>query len=65
MNQADVLEISRRHFCDLKGGWPYGGGPWIGLIIAIFQTLTSIQRSADLRAENYQFLPLLLYSCRL
>ena len=45
MNQADVLEISRLTFLViLKAGGPImAAGLVIGLIIAIFQTLTSIQ----------------------
>ena len=45
MNQADVLEISRMTFVViLKAGGPImAAGLVIGLIIAIFQTLTSIQ----------------------
>ena len=45
MNQADVLEISRMTFLViLKAGGPImAAGLVIGLIIAIFQTLTSIQ----------------------
>ena len=45
MNQADVLEISRLTFIViLKAGGPImAAGLVIGLIIAIFQTLTSIQ----------------------
>ena len=45
MNQADVLEISRLTFrVILKAGGPImAAGLVIGLIIAIFQTLTSIQ----------------------
>ena len=45
MNQADVLEISRQTFIViLKAGGPImAAGLVIGLIIAIFQTLTSIQ----------------------
>ena len=45
MNQADVLEISRlTFFVFLKAGGPImAAGLVIGLIIAIFQTLTSIQ----------------------
>jgi len=45
MNQADVLEISRlTFFVILKAGGPImAAGLVIGLIIAIFQTLTSIQ----------------------
>ena len=45
MNQADVLEISRVTFLViLKAGGPImAAGLVIGLIIAVFQTLTSIQ----------------------
>ena len=45
MNEADVLEISRMTFIViLKAGGPImAAGLVIGLIIAIFQTLTSIQ----------------------
>ena len=45
MNQADVLEISRLTFLViLKAGGPImAAGLVIGLIIAVFQTLTSIQ----------------------
>ncbi|SVA85171.1 uncharacterized protein METZ01_LOCUS138025 [marine metagenome] len=45
MNQADVLEISRMTFLViLKAGGPImAAGLVIGLIIAVFQTLTSIQ----------------------
>ena len=45
MNQADVLELSRLTFLViLKAGGPImAAGLVIGLIIAIFQTLTSIQ----------------------
>ena len=45
MNQADVLEISRLTFLViLKAGGPImAAGLLIGLIIAVFQTLTSIQ----------------------
>ena len=45
MNQADVLEISRLTFLViLKAGGPImAAGLVIGLIIALFQTLTSIQ----------------------
>ena len=45
MNQADVLEISRLTFLViLKSGGPImAAGLAIGLLIAIFQTLTSIQ----------------------
>ena len=45
MNQADVLEISRLTFIViLKAGGPImAAGLVVGLIIAIFQTLTSIQ----------------------
>ena len=45
MNQADVLEISRlTFFVILKAGGPImAAGLAIGLLIAIFQTLTSIQ----------------------
>ena len=45
MNQADVLEISRLTFLViLKAGGPVmAAGLVIGLVIAIFQTLTSIQ----------------------
>ena len=45
MNQADVLEISRLTFIViLKAGGPImAAGLVIGLIIALFQTLTSIQ----------------------
>ena len=45
MNQADVLEISRlTFFVILKDGGPImAAGLVIGLIIAVFQTLTSIQ----------------------
>ena len=45
MNQADVLEISRMTFLViLKAGGPImAAGLVIGQIIAIFQTLTSIQ----------------------
>ena len=45
MNQADVLEISRLTFLViLKAGGPImAAGLMIGLIIAVFQTLTSIQ----------------------
>ena len=45
MNQADVLEISRLTFLViLKAGGPImAAGLIIGLIIAVFQTLTSIQ----------------------
>ena len=45
MNQADVLEISRlTFFVILKAGGPImAAGLVIGLIIAVFQTLTSIQ----------------------
>ena len=45
MNQADVLEISRSTFIViLKAGGPImAAGLIIGLIIAVFQTLTSIQ----------------------
>ena len=45
MNEADVLEISRMTFLViLKAGGPImAAGLVIGLIIAIFQTLTSIQ----------------------
>ena len=45
MNQAAVLEISRlTFFVILKAGGPImAAGLVIGLIIAVFQTLTSIQ----------------------
>lgn len=45
MNQADVLEISRlTFFVILKAGGPImAAGLVIGLIIAIFQTMTSIK----------------------
>ena len=45
MNQADVLEISRlTFFVILKAGGPImAAGLVIELIIAVFQTLTSIQ----------------------
>ena len=45
MNQADVLEISRLPFIViLKAGGPImAAGLVVGLIIAVFQTLTSIQ----------------------
>ncbi|MBD46512.1 MAG: flagellar biosynthetic protein FliQ [Rhodospirillaceae bacterium] len=45
MNQADVLEISRLTFLViLKAGGPImAAGLVVGLIIAVFQTLTSIQ----------------------
>ncbi len=45
MNQADVLEVSRlTFFVILKAGGPImAAGLVVGLIIAIFQTLTSIQ----------------------
>ena len=45
MNQAEVLEISRlTFFVILKAGGPImAAGLVIGLIIAVFQTLTSIQ----------------------
>ena len=45
MNQVDVLEISRLTFLViLKAGGPImAAGLVIGLIIAVFQTLTSIQ----------------------
>ena len=45
MKQADVLEISRlTFFVILKAGGPImAAGLVIGLIIAVFQTLTSIQ----------------------
>ena len=45
MNQADVLEISRETFFVIlqMGGPIMGAGLAIGLVIAIFQTLTSIQ----------------------
>ena len=45
MNQADVLEISRMTFLViLKAGGPImAAGLVVGLIIAVFQTLTSIQ----------------------
>ncbi|MEE2745563.1 MAG: flagellar biosynthetic protein FliQ [Pseudomonadota bacterium] len=45
MNQTDVLEISRLTFLViLKAGGPImAAGLVIGLVIAIFQTLTSIQ----------------------
>lgn len=45
MNQADVLEISRLTFLViLKAGGPImAAGLIVGLIIAVFQTLTSIQ----------------------
>ena len=45
MNQADVLEISRLAFIViLKAGGPImAAGLVVGLIIAVFQTLTSIQ----------------------
>ena len=45
MNQADVLEISRlTFFVILKAGGPImAAGLVIGLISAVFQTLTSIQ----------------------
>ena len=45
MNQADVLEISRLTFIViLKAGGPImAAGLVIGLAIAVFQTLTSIQ----------------------
>ncbi len=45
MNQADVLEVSRlTFFVILKAGGPImAAGLVIGLIIAVFQTLTSIQ----------------------
>ena len=45
MNQTDVLEISRMTFLViLKAGGPImAAGLVIGLIIAVFQTLTSIQ----------------------
>ena len=45
MNQADVLEISRLTFVViLKAGGPImAAGLVVGLIIAVFQTLTSIQ----------------------
>ena len=45
MNQADVLEISRlTFFVILKAGGPImAAGLVIGLVIAVFQTLTSIQ----------------------
>ena len=45
MNQSDVIEISRlTFFVILKAGGPImAAGLVIGLIIAVFQTLTSIQ----------------------
>ena len=45
MNQADVLEISRLTFIViLKAGGPImAAGLIVGLIIAVFQTLKSIQ----------------------
>ena len=45
MTQADVLEISRlTFFVILKAGGPImAAGLVIGLLIAVFQTLTSIQ----------------------
>ena len=45
MNQADVLEISRMtFFVILKAGGPImAAGLVVGLIISVFQTLTSIQ----------------------
>ena len=45
MNQADVLEISRLTFIViLKAGGPImAAGLVVGLLIAVFQTLTSIQ----------------------
>ena len=45
MNPADVLEISRLTFLViLKAGGPImAAGLVVGLIIAVFQTLTSIQ----------------------
>jgi flagellar biosynthetic protein FliQ len=45
MNEADVLEISRQtFFVILQAGGPIMlAGLVIGLVIAIFQTLTSIQ----------------------
>ncbi len=45
MNENDVLEISRlTFFVILKAGGPImAAGLAVGLIIAIFQTLTSIQ----------------------
>tara|TARA_B100001013_G_scaffold152668_1_gene90805 strand:- start:945 stop:1211 length:267 start_codon:yes stop_codon:yes gene_type:complete len=45
MNQVDVLEISRLTFLViLKAGGPImAAGLVVGLIIAVFQTLTSIQ----------------------
>ena len=45
MNQADVLEISRLTFLViLKAGGPImAAGLIVGLIIAVLQTLTSIQ----------------------
>ena len=45
MNQADVLEISRLTFLViLKAGGPImAAGLVVGLIIAVFQTLKSIQ----------------------
>ena len=45
MNQADVLEISRLTFIViLKAGGPImAAGLVVGLIVAVFQTLTSIQ----------------------
>jgi len=45
MNEADVLEISRQtFFVILQAGGPVMlAGLVIGLVIAIFQTLTSIQ----------------------
>ena len=45
MNQADVLEISRLTFLViLKAGGPImAAGLVVGLVIAVFQTLTSIQ----------------------
>lgn len=45
MNEADVLEISRLTFLViLKAGGPImAAGLAVGLIIALFQTLTSIQ----------------------
>jgi flagellar biosynthetic protein FliQ len=45
MNEADVLEISRLTFLViLKAGGPImAAGLVVGLIIAVFQTLTSIQ----------------------
>jgi len=45
MTQTDVLEISRETFMVIliAGGPVMGAGLAIGLVIAVFQTLTSIQ----------------------